>query len=236
MQKHILYPFLSDHKKSEMILSAISGDIYCQKIIQKMKKNGYKIDFTWFGQPAAYFPKIVTVTQKNASFKKEHYPIKAHFSFSRRFSFAYHCHHFIHELLHYEQDSNGEFLTPLLIMGQKEVFASRDDYIYNYLHLEAMAAIQAIAISYDLNKNHDNPYAWRGCFYSFNWHSLSKIYAGMMEEGKAETDIFEYCYQAWFKTKQKRYAFDIAVKNYNYLNNIVFEHNRETEKECAGII
>lgn len=235
MQKHILYPFLSSHKKTEMIFKTIAQDDYLQKIMYKMQKIGYKIEFSWFGNVAAYFPKIITLNENdmlwdNLALRYIH-NIKAHFSFSKRFGFSYHCHHFIHELIHFEQDLNGEFSIPILRKGQKAQLISCDDYIYNYLHLEAMAAIQAIEISYHLKEDHQCVDAWRGCYYSLNWHKLSKTYQHLRKIGKTQSEAFESCYHIWFMGAQKDYAENIAKKNYLHLKKIILDHNKSVQKE-----
>ena len=117
MQKQILYPFLNDNKKIQVIFSILSQSDYVDEIIRNANRIGCKVDFQWFGTPAAYYPKIITL-EENENISdiislRSMNNIQAHFSFSRRFGIFHHCHHFI-ELLHFAQDLNGEFSIPIL--------------------------------------------------------------------------------------------------------------------------
>lgn len=133
--------FLQSSKTlTEQLFSFLGADSYMARILQNVQTYGYRVDYTYRPQPARglYVPETALMERiKDLHHFQPQTP--ARFKISRWQSFTLMAHNFAHELVHFDQDMNGLFFTPLLIKNHPPVVPDEDSYIALYLLCEAMA-------------------------------------------------------------------------------------------------
>ena len=221
-----------NQKRTERLFDNCAKDHDLLLIINDLVDFKYKIKYRFWGGPGTYHPKsIQTNTPLNDAFlsefskqiqRDEH---RAHFTLSWRHGKSVMLHTFIHELYHFHQDALGLLMTPLEL--DPIIQPDLKSHIKLTLMNEAMAATEAIRASYRL-KEAGYPHAWRGAFFSFNWHGLAKNYIKDIMLGTNEEQAAQNLFLKWYESPQRkhyeRYAFE-TYKNHGqeYRNVLIHE-------------
>lgn len=217
-------------RTDELLELAYHSPVYAH-IVQDLEAFGYQIHHPYFGRTGSYTPYGVMIegpdtdcmraggrhvfarSEQHSEQHSEKAPKEmwAHFSFSRRFGWAVTAHYWLHELMHFYQDSHGLFLTPLEGAGQMPILADAVTEIRMMLVCEAMAEVEAIRASWRLREaNH--PIAWQGALKSRDWRQLAQSYADDLAAGSSEATAAEKIFLHWFEVAPRAHYEKRALK------------------------
>ncbi|MEM6602584.1 MAG: hypothetical protein AAF621_00905 [Pseudomonadota bacterium] len=225
MQKHIKYFFSSPETRTQMLLYYATHDQMMSTLVKKLENFGYRINFSWRLAHGQYDPIVLSLKNTKGvvgnlkDFFANNAP-KANITLSRRAGLASNLHHFLHELVHFAQDIEGQLNFPMIVKDQPVSLLREQDFIDLYLFNEAHAATEAIRASHRLMIRHNIPEAWWGCYLSRDWHDLSSRYHNDLGNRLNEMHAARRCFEGWYKLPLRKIYQKKAQMVFSYFKSL----------------
>lgn len=197
-------------------------DTYFEPIIHDLIDYGHDISFSVFGGAGAYQPFALSTEELDTPEKQQQFSrgfwamsesgqFRAKMKFSLWLGQGGNLHSFLHELMHFHQDMNGLYLSPLKEQGVLPMMLSLRSSIAAVLFCEAWAQTEAIRTCWSLREKGDAR-GWKGAINSPDWKNLARSYdkdmQGGADEKVAATALFERWYRGEHRVFYERHAAD----------------------------
>ncbi len=217
--------FVSSHVKVQRLFDYAVCDRFYAPIIHDLVNYGHGIQFSALGGQGAYSPQGLRTERLDDRRKiKQFYnglakvfsqsDVRVKMRFSLWAGFDDVSHRFLHEVMHFYQDMNGLYFTPIEEEGVFPVIMDAKSHVSCILFNEAWAQIEAIRSSYALKmKGFD--IGWRGACKHPNFAYIARGYEARLEAGEIESQVAAHIFKAWFNGKHRMAYERQALKIYN---------------------
>ncbi len=210
------YTFSSTkYRRKEMIDLALK-DAFFAEIMHDLIDYGHEITFPVFGGAGAYQPHALTTEVLDTPEKQlmfthgfahevEAGTFKAKIKLTSWFGRGGNAHSFLHELMHFYQDTLGLLLMPLKEQGVMPIIADLRTSVIALLFCEAWAEVEALRTCWSLKYKEIDDAPWKGALASPDWGDLAKFYAERMAENKGEAWAAAKVFEQWYNGKYRDY-------------------------------
>jgi hypothetical protein len=213
--------------KSQRLLDFAMKDSYFAAIIHDLLDYGHRVRYSPFGGAGAYTPTYLSTDPLDSTLKQQQFS-NGFWAMSERglmickirlSMFAgedANKHSFLHEVMHFYQDSLGIYFTPLKEKGRLPVVLDAKSHIVSLLFCEAWAQIEAIRTCWAL-KDKGDASGWDGLLKSKEWSALALFYDADLESGFDEARAAANCFKEWYRGSYRvmyeKHALDIFETN-----------------------
>jgi hypothetical protein len=216
----------SAKNKRQTLIDTALKDPFFEPIIHELIDYGYEVSFPVFGGAGAYHPHALTTERLDTPEKKlmfthgfsaeeEVGTFKAKIRLTAWFGRGGNVHSFLHEVMHFYQDTLGLFLVPLKEQGVLPVMADLRSSVMVLLFCEAWAEVEALRTCWALKHRAVDDRPWAGALRSPDWGKLAKFYDERMAENRGEAyaaaRTFEEWYKGSYRTYYERHAYEIYM-------------------------
>lgn len=216
MSLNLSYIFSSKEQKRDVLIPYALQDSFFAPIVHDFIDYGYEISFCLFGGAGAYQPFALASEPLDTPEKQEQFArgfwchseegrFKAKIKLSLWLGQAGNIHSFLHELMHFYQDTLGLYLLPLKEQGVVPVMADLRSSVLVFLFCEAWAEVEAIRTCWSLNHKGLDSRGWLGALGSPDWGALARFYDGLLQEGADEAVSAARTFERWYDMPQRRY-------------------------------
>ena len=205
----------SKNKRQELIDYALQDSLF-EGIVHDLIDFGYEITFSPFGGAGAYqshtlMSEPLDTPEKQAAFsrgfwaKAEEGAFKAEIKLSLWLGKGGNCHSFLHELMHFYQDTMGLLLLPLKEQGVMPIMASLRTSVIALLFCEAWAEVEALRACRALKNKGIDDKPWKGALNSPDWGKLARFYDERLAENRGEAQAAASTFEQWYKGENRGY-------------------------------
>ena len=199
--------------KTQKLLDFAMKDAYFAAIMHDLMDYGYTIRYSLFGGAGAYTPTYLSTDPLDSTLKQQQFA-NGFWAMSERGMMT--CklrlsvlagvdankHSFLHEVMHFYQDSIGLYFIPLKEKKQLPIILDVKSHIVSILFCEAWAQTEAIRTCWALKDKGDSS-GWDGLVRSKEWHDLARFYDSDLESGLDESRAAANCLKEWYKGKHR---------------------------------
>lgn len=213
------YLLMPNTEKAAWLMNLAAEDDIFAPIADDLQSFGYDIAFPFWGESGSYTPYALYAEEHDGDFEESVLQahkggeLKAQFRISPRYGRSMNAHYWLHELMHFYQDLNGMFLTPLRKSEEMSAMLDARSTIMLTLFCEAMAETEAIRASWRLREK-GRPEAWRGAMISPDWSKLARQYAADVQSGIVEAEAARACFERWYSLSLRPFYERSALKRY----------------------
>lgn len=218
---HIFKP--STHKSEAMIAYAMNNKFF-EDLLYTLFDFGHDINFRVLASSGAYQPLSVSTEKIDTQEKQQQFAngflstieqgqTKAKLEFSALSNDNTNAHYFLHELMHFYQDTHGLYLLPIHERGVFPILLDAKSDIISILFCEAWAEVEAIRTSWAL-KESGHPQGWKGAITAPDWKYLALSYDHDLQNGIDEAKAAANIFQKWYEGKHRGFYEAHALKTH----------------------
>jgi len=219
------YIFSSAKDKRQEMIDLAMKDSFFEPIVHDLIDYGHEITFPIFGGAGAYQPHALTTEaldtpDKQIMFaqgfaaKVEEGAFKAKIQLSIWLRRGGNAHSFLHELMHFYQDTLGLLLMPLKEQGVMPIMANLRTSVIVLLFCEAWAEVEALRACWAFKYKEIDDDPWKGALASPDWGDLARFYYEKMNENRGEAWAAAQTFTQWYKDKNRAYYEHHALEIY----------------------
>jgi|GEM_PF-1584082 len=191
-------------------------DSFFAPIVHDLIDYGHEITFPVFGGAGAYQPHAITTEALDTPEKQlmfthgfaaeaEAGTFRAKIKLTSWFGRGGNAHSFLHELMHFYQDTLGLLLMPLKEQGKMPIMADLRTSVVALLFCEAWAEVEALRSCWAFKHKKIDDAPWKGALASPDWGDLAKFYAQRLAENRGEAHAAARTFEQWYKGKHRDY-------------------------------